>query len=55
MMMSILFLWRWDLVIVTYNVWKKTPECLFRLHEASKVLSFSPGLSLAAFYGSDTG
>ena len=40
---------------VTYNVWSKTPECLFRLREASKALSFSPGLSLVAFYGSDTG
>jgi len=25
--MSILFLWRWYLVTVTYNVWNKTPEC----------------------------
>jgi len=24
-------------------VWKKTPECFFRLHEVSEVLSFSPG------------
>jgi len=24
MTMSILHLWRWDLVIVTYNVWNKT-------------------------------
>jgi len=51
MTMSILFLWRWDLVIVTYNVWSKTPECFVRLHEDSGVLLFSPGLSLVAFYG----
>jgi len=24
---------RWELVIVTYNVWNKTPESIFRLHE----------------------
>ena len=36
MRMSILLLWRWDLVIVTYNVWNKTPECY---------------LSLVAFHG----
>jgi len=36
MTMSIILLWRWDLVIVTYNVWNKTPECY---------------LSLVAFHG----
>jgi len=49
MTMSSLFLWCWDMVIVTYNVWNKTPEWFFRLHEASEVLSFRPGPSLA-FY-----
>jgi len=27
----------------------------FRLHKLSEVLSFSPGLSLVAFYGEDMG
>jgi len=30
--MSIPFLWRWGLVIVTYNLWNKTPESIFQLH-----------------------
>ena len=34
-----------------YNVWKKMPECFFRLHEASEVPSFSPGLSFVSFCG----
>jgi len=33
------------------KVGNKTPECFFRLHEASEVLPFSPGLSLVAFPG----
>jgi len=28
--MSILFLWRRELVVVTYNVWSKTPESIFQ-------------------------
>ena len=39
MTMSILFLWRWELVIVTYNVWNKNMNQFFRLHEASEVLN----------------
>jgi len=31
MTMSILFLWRWELVIVTYDVWNKTPEFIFQI------------------------
>jgi len=31
MMMSILFLWRSKLVIVTYNVWSKMPESIFQI------------------------
>jgi len=27
----ILFLWRWELVIVTYDVWNKTPEFIFQI------------------------
>jgi len=27
------------MVIITYNVWNKTPESIFRLHEASEVLN----------------
>jgi len=49
MAMSIFFLWRLDLVIVTYKVWTKMPESFFRLHEANEVLSFSPGLPLVVF------
>jgi len=45
------FLWRWDLVIVTYNVWNKTPECFFRLHGASEVFSFSQVYLLLLFMG----
>ena len=30
MTMSILFLWRWELVIVTYNTWNKTSESIFQ-------------------------
>ena len=33
--MSIFFLWRWELVILAYNVWNPFP----RLHEASEVLT----------------
>ena len=51
MTMSILLLWREGLVIVTYNVWRKTPECFVWLYEDSEVLPFSPGLSLVAFHG----
>jgi len=39
------------LVIVTFNAWKKRLNPYFRLHEASVVLLFSPGLPLVAFYG----
>ena len=37
--MSILFLWRWGLVIVTYNCGPKRLNPFFRLHEASEVLN----------------
>ena len=48
MTMSILFLWRWELVILTYNVWNKTLESIFQITRGQwgTVLSFSPGLSL---------
>jgi len=37
---SILCLWSWELVIVTYKVWNKTPESIFSdLHETSDLLS----------------
>jgi len=29
MTMSNIFSWCWELVIVTYNVWNKTPESIF--------------------------
>jgi len=29
--MSILFLWRRELVIVTYNVWNKMPESFLQI------------------------
>ena len=29
--MSILFFWGWELVIVTYNLWNKTPESIFQI------------------------
>ena len=38
MTMSILLLWHWELVIVTYNVQKKRLNPFFRLQEASEVL-----------------
>jgi len=31
MTMGILFLWRWELLIVTYNKWNKTPESIFQI------------------------
>jgi len=31
MTMNILFLLRLELVIVTYNVWNKTPESIFQI------------------------
>jgi len=31
--MSILFLWRYELFIVTYHVWNKTPESIFQIIE----------------------
>jgi len=31
MTMTIIFLWRWELVIVTYNMWNKTPESIFQI------------------------
>jgi len=31
MTMSTLFLWRWELVIVAYNVWCKMPESIFQV------------------------
>jgi len=37
MTMSIHFLWCWELVIVTYNVWNKTPESIFQITEAIDV------------------
>ena len=37
MAMGILFSLRWELVIVTYNLWNKIH--FFRLHEASAVLN----------------
>jgi len=36
---SFLFSRRWELVIVTYNVWNKHLNPFFKLHEASEVLS----------------
>jgi len=29
--MSILFFWRWELIIVTYNLWNKTAESIFQI------------------------
>jgi len=29
--MGILFLWRRELVIVTYNMWSKTPSPIFQI------------------------
>ena len=45
---SILFLWRWELVIFTYNVWNTTLESIFQITRGQwgTVLSLSPGLSL---------
>jgi len=38
--MRILFLWRWELVIVTHDVWNKWPESiLYTRHKASEVLN----------------
>jgi len=36
------------LLIVTYNVWDKTPESIFQItrNQRGTVLSFNPGLSL---------
>jgi len=31
MTMSIIFLWHWEVVIVTYNVWNKTLESVFQI------------------------
>ena len=25
------FLWSWELVIITYNVWNKTPESIYQI------------------------
>jgi len=48
MTMSILLLWRWELAVVTYNVWNKTPESIFQITRGQwgTVYSFSPSLSL---------
>ena len=39
MTMSILFSWRWELVVVTYMCGTKRLNLFFRLHEASEVLN----------------
>jgi len=31
MTMGILFLWRWELVIITYYVWNKSPDAIFQI------------------------
>ena len=46
--MSILFLWCWELVIIGYYVWNKTPESIFQITRGQARNQFTtPG---GAFY-----
>jgi len=42
MTMSILFLWRWELVIVTYHAWNKSPESIFQITRGQWGTSVQP-------------
>jgi len=43
MTMSNIFLWRWDLVIVRYDVWNKTPESIFQFTRGQRGICVNPG------------
>jgi len=49
--MRILFLWRWEWIVVTYNLSHRTSEAVSDYYRRTEVLSFRLGVLLVAFHG----